>query len=97
MTAALPVTIVVMAKPPTVAKSRLRSECGPEVGDALARAMLLDTLGAVSDSSAEHRIVAIEGTVGDWLPDGFRVVTQRGNDRRNAWLQCSTTSVDPHS
>ena len=80
MTATLPVTIVVMAKPPTVAKSRLRSECDPEVGDALAEAMLLDTLGAVSDSSAEHRIVAIEGAVGDWLPDGFRVVTQRGND-----------------
>jgi hypothetical protein len=74
------VAIIVMTKPPEVAKSRLRAECDSEHGDLLARAMLLDTLDAVAESSARERVVAVDGAAGDWVPSGFTMVTQRGDD-----------------
>ena len=80
MSATSAVAIIVMAKPPSDAKSRLRAECGNEHGDLLARAMLLDTLDAVAESSARERVVAVDGPAGDWIPPGFTIVTQRGDD-----------------
>jgi hypothetical protein len=74
------VAIIVMTKPPSIAKSRLRAECGAEHGDLLAHAMLLDTLAAVAESSTRERVAAIDGAVGDWIPAGFTTVTQRGDD-----------------
>lgn len=80
MTSPSAVAIVVMAKPPDVAKSRLRAECDDEHGELLARAMFLDTLDAVADSSAHRCVVAVDGVVGDWIPAGFTTVAQRGDD-----------------
>lgn len=74
------VAIVIMAKPPAVAKSRLRDECGPEVTDNLTAAMLLDTLDAVSACSAGARVVAVLGESGPWVPSEFETVIQRGHD-----------------
>jgi len=74
------VAIIVMAKPPSDAKSRLRGECGNEHGDLLARAMLLDTLDAVAESSARERVVAVDGAPGGWISSGFATVPQRGDD-----------------
>lgn len=73
------VAIVVITKPPSMAKGRLRAECGTQTGDLMARAMLLDTLDAVAASSTGERIVAIDDDAGDWLPTGFRTIPQRGD------------------
>lgn len=72
------VAIVVITKPPTVAKSRLRDECGAAAGDQLVEAMILDTLDAVAASSARERVVALTGDAGAWLPAGFGTIVQRG-------------------
>ena len=80
MSSPLPVAVVVMAKPPNVAKSRLRAECTEGPGELLVRAMFLDTLDAVAESSVRDRIVAFAGTVRDWIPAEFSRVVQRGDD-----------------
>lgn len=80
MSDALDAAIVIMAKPPTVAKSRLRKECGSEVADSMAVAMLRDTLDAVGGSSAGTRVVAMLGEAGPWIPAGFETINQRGRD-----------------
>lgn len=75
-----PMTLLVMAKAPVPgrAKTRLCPPCSPEEAAAIAEAALADTLDAVARCGADRRVVALEGTAGEWLPSGFEVVVQRG-------------------
>jgi uncharacterized protein len=74
------VALVVIAKAPVPgrSKTRLTPPCTPEQAAALAEAALRDTLDAVAAASAGRRVIALEGAPGDWLPDGFEVIAQRG-------------------
>ncbi|TDW92654.1 DUF2064 domain-containing protein [Kribbella sp. VKM Ac-2566] len=73
-------TVIVIAKEPVPGrvKTRLQSEFTAREAAALARASLVDTLGAVQFAPATRRVVALEGEPGPWLPPGFEVVKQRG-------------------
>jgi uncharacterized protein len=74
------VALVVIAKAPVAgrSKTRLTPPCTPEQAAALAEAALRDTLGAVAAASAGRRVIALDGAPGDWLPNGFEVIAQRG-------------------
>jgi len=73
---------MVMAKAPVPGrvKTRLCPPCTPEEAAALAEAALADTLEAVAGCHAERRIVALDGPPGPWLPPGFELIEQRGED-----------------
>jgi uncharacterized protein len=67
-----------MAKAPVPGRVKTRL-CPPLSFDeaaAVADAALADTLAAVAACSAEHKVVALDGRPGDWLPEGFGVVPQ---------------------
>jgi hypothetical protein len=67
-----------MAKAPRPGRVKTRL-CPPlsfEEAAAVAEAALADTLAAVAGCGAEHKVVALDGPPGDWLPEGFRVVPQ---------------------
>lgn len=68
-----------MAKAPQPGRVKTRL-CPPltfEEAAAVAEASLADTLAAVAGCGADHKVVALDGPPGDWLPEGFRVVPQR--------------------
>jgi hypothetical protein len=80
---------MVMAKAPVAGrvKTRLCPPCTPAQAAAVAGAALADTLAAVAACPGVRRIVALDGELGAWLPDGFEVIAQRGGglDERLAW------------
>jgi glycosyltransferase A (GT-A) superfamily protein (DUF2064 family)/SAM-dependent methyltransferase len=67
-------TLMVIAKQPLPGrvKTRLTSVYTPAQAARLARAAILDTLDAVCDAPADHRVLILDGVVGDWLPERFR-------------------------
>lgn len=73
--------LIVIAKAPVPgrAKTRLTPPCTPEQAAALAEAALADTLATAAGSGAERRVLALDGAPGDWLPEGFEVIPQRGD------------------
>jgi uncharacterized protein len=90
----LPVRVVVIAKSPQPgrSKTRLTPPCDPPQAARLAEASLRDTLRAVAATRCEDRVLALDGSPGDWIPDGFRIVDQGEGplDRRLAHVfsQC---------
>jgi hypothetical protein len=52
--------------------------CTPDEAALVARAALIDTLGAASGTRARRVILALDGRSGDWLPPGIEVIVQRG-------------------
>jgi uncharacterized protein len=74
------VALVVIAKAPAPgrSKTRLTPPCSPEQAAALAEAALRDTLDAVAAASAARRVIALDGAPGEWVPNGFEVIAQRG-------------------
>ena len=62
-----------------MAKTRLTPPCTPHEAAALAAAALADTLAAVSACGASRRVLALAGPAGDWVPEGFDVIPQRGD------------------
>ena len=74
--------VVLLAKAPVAGrvKTRLHSAFSPHDAATLARAALEDTLAAMSSTSAAHRVVALDGEPGPWLPPGFEVVEQPQGD-----------------
>jgi rSAM/selenodomain-associated transferase 1 len=73
--------LVVIAKAPVAGrcKTRLTPPCTPHDAALLARAALHDTLDAVAAAPAARRVCVLDGEPGDWLPDGFEVIPQRGD------------------
>lgn len=83
--------VLVMAKEPRPGrvKTRLCPPCSAVEAAAVAEAALADTLAAVAACGAPRKVVALDGDPGAWLPPGFEVIAQRGNDFNerlaNAW------------
>ena len=75
-------TLVLLAKEPVPGrvKTRLHSAFSPVEAAALATAAIEDTVSAMAATRAEHRLVALDGRSGPWLPPGFGVVNQPGGD-----------------
>lgn len=75
---------IVIAKAPVPGrvKTRLTPPFTPAEAASLAEAALTDTLRAVAAVSdpAVRRVLALEGAPGPWLPLGFDVIPQRGED-----------------
>ncbi|MBU7600764.1 DUF2064 domain-containing protein [Streptomyces sp. P38-E01] len=88
-------TVLVIAKEPVPGrvKTRLTPCFTAEQAALLARAALADTLATVRALPCTHRIVALQGRPGPWLPDGFDVVPQGtgGLDERieRAFARCT--------
>jgi glycosyltransferase A (GT-A) superfamily protein (DUF2064 family) len=74
-------TLIVIAKEPIPGrvKTRLQTEFTPSEAAALARASLADTLAAVRRTPARRYVLAVDGMAGEWLPEGFSVIAQRGH------------------
>jgi rSAM/selenodomain-associated transferase 1 len=72
--------LLVIAKEPVPGrvKTRLTPPFTPAEAAALAEAALTDTLAAVAATPVARRVLALEGSPGDWLPAGFDVIAQRG-------------------
>jgi len=83
--------VLVMAKEPRPGrvKTRLCPPCSPVEAAAVAEAALADTLTAVAACGASRKVLALDGKPGPWLPPGFAVIRQRGDDLNerltNAW------------
>jgi len=83
--------VVVMAKEPRPGrvKTRLCPPYSPADAAAVAEAALADTLAAVARCGAGRKVLALDGRPGPWLPPGFEVIPQRGDDFNerlaNAW------------
>ncbi|MCP2337651.1 TIGR04282 family arsenosugar biosynthesis glycosyltransferase [Actinomadura rupiterrae] len=73
--------LIVIAKQPIPGrvKTRLTPPFTPFQAASLAEASLADTLNTVAATPATRRILALSGTPGPWLPDGFDVIAQRGD------------------
>lgn len=73
-------TLIVLAKEPRpgFVKTRLTPPCSEFEAAALAEAALRDTLDVVLHTPARRRLVALDGSPGPWLPDGFDVIPQPG-------------------
>src|SRR5262249_8001589 len=78
-------------------KTRLCPPLTPHGAAALAEAALVTTLEAVAQTAAARWVVALDGTAGTWLPDGFEVIAQRGDghDQRiaNAFADCGEPAL----
>jgi glycosyltransferase A (GT-A) superfamily protein (DUF2064 family) len=72
--------ILVIAKEPVPGrvKTRLTPPFSPAQAARLAEAALADTLAAAARVPAARHVLALDGTPGSWLPDGFDVIAQRG-------------------
>jgi rSAM/selenodomain-associated transferase 1 len=76
-------SLIVIAKEPLEgrAKTRLIPDLGEAGAAAVARSLLADTLWAVAEVPVARRVLVLDGSPGDWLPDaGFEVVPQREGD-----------------
>jgi hypothetical protein len=74
--------LLVIAKEPLPgrAKTRLTPPLTPEQAAAVARAAIADTLAAVHAVDRDiRRVLVLDGEPGDWVPDGFEIVPQRGD------------------
>ncbi|MBA3420860.1 MAG: TIGR04282 family arsenosugar biosynthesis glycosyltransferase [Thermoleophilaceae bacterium] len=72
--------LIVIAKAPVPgrSKTRLCPPCTPQQAADLAEAALIDTLSAVAAvPGGRRRLLVLEGSPGDWVPEGFEVHAQR--------------------
>ena len=76
----MPALLVIAKEPlPGRVKTRLTPPCTPEQAATLARAALEDTLeAALAVERRIRRVVVLDGEPGDWIPDDFEVIAQRG-------------------
>jgi rSAM/selenodomain-associated transferase 1 len=73
--------LLVIAKEPVPGrvKTRLTPPCTPEQAASLALAAIEDTLAAAAAVRREiRRVLVLDGEPGNWVPDGFEVIPQRG-------------------
>ena len=72
--------VIAKAPAPGRVKTRLTPPCTPREAAALAAAALDDTLAAATDAQLPaRRVLVLDGEPGDWVPDGFEVISQRGD------------------
>ncbi len=73
--------LIVIAKEPVAgrSKTRLSPPCTPAEAAALAEAALGDTLEAVVATPVARRVLCLDGSPGEWLPEGFELISQRGD------------------
>jgi rSAM/selenodomain-associated transferase 1 len=74
--------LLVIAKAPVAGrvKTRLCPPCSPDEAAALAAAALADTLAAATQAvRPSRRVLVLDGDPGDWVPEGFDVLAQRGD------------------
>ncbi len=70
--------VIAKAPEPGRSKTRLCPPCTPEQAAALAEAALVDTLAAVMETPCDGRTLVLDGSPGEWLPEGLAVVPQGG-------------------
>lgn len=75
--------LIVIAKAPVAgrSKTRLCPPCTADEAAHLAEASLLDTFDAVHEAARRlhaQPVLALDGGPGPWIPDGMRVILQRG-------------------
>src|SRR3984957_11806424 len=91
--------VIVIAGAPAPARvdAWLSPPLRPREAALVAEAALADTLEVVVAARASRRMLALDGAPGDWLPDGFRVIGQRGNglDERLAAAFADAYAVAP--
>ena len=89
--------LAVIAKAPVAGrvKTRLCPPCTPQQAAALARAALQDTLAAVAATPTHRRVLVLEGEPGDWLPEGFEVIPQRGDGLAERLADAFATIGEP--
>ena len=89
--------VIVLAEAPDRVGDWLTPPLHPRQAAALAEAALADTLEAVAAAPVTRRVLALDGAPGDWLPDGFRVIGQRGGglDERLAAAFADAYAVAP--
>ncbi len=72
--------VIAKAPAPGRVKTRLTPPCTPQEAAALAAAALDDTLAAATGAQRPaRRVLVLDGEPGDWVPDGFEVIPQRGD------------------
>jgi uncharacterized protein len=91
------VIVIAEAPAPDRVDDWLSPPLRPQQAALVAEAALADTLEVVAAAPVTRRVVALDGAPGDWLPDGFRVIGQRGGelDERLAAAFADAYSVAP--
>jgi hypothetical protein len=72
------ILVLVKTPAPGRVKTRLCPPCTSDQAAALAAAALNDTLAAARATPGTSTTVVLEGEPGPWLPEGTRVIPQRG-------------------
>jgi uncharacterized protein len=91
------VIVIAEAPAPDRVDDWLSPPLRPQQAALVAEAALADTLEVVAAAPVTRRVLALDGAPGDWLPDGFRVIGQRGGglDERLAAAFADAYSVAP--
>jgi len=89
--------LAVIAKAPIAGrvKTRLCPPLTPSQAAALAGAALEDTLAAVAATPTHRRVLVLEGEAGDWVPEGFEVIPQRGDGLAERLADAFATIGEP--
>ena len=92
-----PIALAVIAKAPVPGrvKTRLSPPFSPAQAAALAQAALEDTLAVVAAAPTHRRVLVLEGEAGDWLPEGFEVIPQRGDGLAERLGDAFATIAEP--
>ena len=91
------VIVIAEAPAPDRVDDWLSPPLRPREAALVAEAALADTLEVAAAARASRRMLALDGVPGDWLPDGFRVIGQRGNglDERLAAAFADAYAIAP--
>jgi glycosyltransferase A (GT-A) superfamily protein (DUF2064 family) len=91
------VIVIAEAPAPERVDDWLSPPLRPQQAALVAEAALADTLEVVAAAPVTRRVLALDGAPGDWLPDGFRVIGQRGSglDERIAAAFADAYAVAP--
>jgi uncharacterized protein len=91
------VIVIAEAPAPDRVDDWLSPPLRPQQAALVAEAALADTLEVVAAAPVTRRVLALDGAPGDWLPDGFRVLGQRGSglDERIAAAFADAYAVAP--
>jgi glycosyltransferase A (GT-A) superfamily protein (DUF2064 family) len=91
------VIVIAEAPAPDRVDDWLSPPLRPQEAALVAEAALADTLDVAAAARFSRRMLALDGTPGDWLPAGFRVIGQRGGglDERLAAAFADAYAIAP--